>query len=174
MVRTLMVILVVFAGQHILKFHLRNIGKIRLLLSYDACYHLIHALISIRLDYCNSLLYNLPKSSIERLQKILNQAARILTPRCDHISDVLVSLHWLRIEQRIVFKILILTYKAFVDHSAPVYLSELLNKKSISANTWSANDDFLLVHVIPSISRICSYTFLNDYFILHRLPSETN
>ena len=95
-------------------FHLRNIGRIRHLLSYDACAQLIHALISICLDYCNSLLYNLPKGSIERLQKIQNQAARILTktPRCDHISEVLVSLHWLRIEQRIIYKILILTFKA--------------------------------------------------------------
>ena len=122
-------------------FHLRNIGKIRHLLSYEACAQLIHALISMRLDSCNSLPYNLPKSGIERLQKIQNQAARILakTPRRDQISEVLVSLHWLRIEQRIVYKILILTYKAFV---APVYLSELLNKKSTSANTRSTNDDF--------------------------------
>ena len=45
-------------------FLLRNIGRIRHLLSYDACAQLIHALISIRLDYCNSLLYNLPKGSI--------------------------------------------------------------------------------------------------------------
>ena len=48
-------------------FYLRNIGRIRHLLSYDACAQLIHALISICLDYCNSLLYNLPKGSIERL-----------------------------------------------------------------------------------------------------------
>ena len=98
-------------------------------------------------------------SSIERLQKIQNQAARILTntPRRDHISEVLVSLHWLRIERRIVYRILILTYEAFVDHSAPVYLSKLLNKKSTSANTRSANDNFLLV--IPPINRICSNTF---------------
>ena len=44
-------------------FHLRNIGRIRHLLFYYACTQLIHALISIRLDYCNSLLYNLPKDS---------------------------------------------------------------------------------------------------------------
>ena len=50
-------------------FHLRNIGIIRHLLSYDACAQLIHALISIRLDYCNSLLYNLSKGSIERYRK---------------------------------------------------------------------------------------------------------
>ena len=154
-------------------FHLRNIGKLRHLLSYDACAQLIHGLISMRLDYCNSLLYNLPKSSIERLKKIQNQAARTLTkaPRRDHISEVLVSLHWLRIEQKIVYKILILTYKAFVDHSAPVYLSELLNKKCISANTRSANDIFLLV--IPPISRICSKTFFERSFYFAS-PNEWN
>ena len=37
-------------------FHIRNIGKIRNLLSYDACSTIIHALISCRLEYCNSLL----------------------------------------------------------------------------------------------------------------------
>ena len=107
-------------------------------------------------------------------QKTQNQAVRIVTktPRCDRISEVLVSLHWLRIEQKIIYKIIILTYIAFVDHSAPVYLSELLNKKSFSANTLSANDDFLFV--IPPISRNCSNTFFNNCFILHRLLSGTN
>ena len=135
-------------------FHLRNIGRIRHLLPYDACAQLIHALISIRLDYCNSFRYNLRKSSIERFQKIQNQAARILTktPRCDHISEVLVSLHWLRIEQRIIYKFPILTFKAFVDHSAPVYLSELVKKKSSLTNTRSANDDLLSVEIVPTFS----------------------
>ena len=63
----------------------------------------IRALISIRLDYCNSILYNLPKNSILMLQIIQNQAARILTKtlRRDHITEVLIDLHWLRIEERI-------------------------------------------------------------------------
>ena len=38
-------------------FHIRNIGKIRNLLSYNVC---STALISCRLDYGNSLLYNVP------------------------------------------------------------------------------------------------------------------
>ena len=41
-------------------FHIRNIRKIRNLLSYNACSTIIHALISCRLDYCNSILYNVP------------------------------------------------------------------------------------------------------------------
>ena len=48
-------------------FHIRNIGKIRNLLSYDACSTIIHALSSCRLDYCNSILYNVPRSKTDRL-----------------------------------------------------------------------------------------------------------
>ena len=51
-------------------FHIRNIDKIRNLLSYDACSTIIHALISCRLDYCNSILYNVPKSKTDRLQRL--------------------------------------------------------------------------------------------------------
>ena len=80
-------------------FYLRNIGRIRHLLSHHVTTQLIHALISTHLDYCNSVLYNLPKSSILRLQRIQNHAARILTrtPRRDHVTKVLNDLHWLKI-----------------------------------------------------------------------------
>ena len=71
-------------------FHIRNIGKIRNLLSYNACSTIIHALISCRLDYCNSLLYNVPTHNTDRLQRLQNQCARILTksPRREHITPV--------------------------------------------------------------------------------------
>ena len=94
-------------------FHIRNIGKIRNLLSYDACSTIIHALISCRLDYCNSIMYNVPKSKTDRLQRIQNQCARILTksPRREHITPVLMKLHWLKIQDGIIYKMLMLTYK---------------------------------------------------------------
>ena len=53
-------------------FHLRNIGSIRSILSNDACAQLIHSLVTVRLDYCNSILYGLPDSSLYRLHKIQN------------------------------------------------------------------------------------------------------
>ena len=59
-------------------FHI-YIGKIRNLLSYDGCSTIIHALISCRLDYCNSILHNVPKRKTDRLQRLQNQGARILT-----------------------------------------------------------------------------------------------
>ena len=60
-------------------FHIRNIGKIRNLLLYNACSTIIHALICCRLDYCNSLLYNVPMHKTDQLQRLQNQCARILT-----------------------------------------------------------------------------------------------
>ena len=96
-------------------FHLRNIGSVRNMLSDDACSQLIHALVTVRIDYCNSLLYGLPEYSLDRLQKILNTAARILrrVPKFDHITETLMDLHWLPVHQRVTFKILILTYQAY-------------------------------------------------------------
>ena len=118
-------------------------------------------LISIRLDYGNSILYNFPRNSILRLLRIQNQAARILTntPRRDHITEVLIDLHWLRIEERIVYKLLILTFKAFIDRTAPLYLCELIEQQKSSTNTRTrlANDAFLLK--LPPPSSNCSDTF---------------
>ena len=69
-------------------FHLCGIGRIRNLLTFDATAQLIHALITSRLDFCNSNLYNLPNKQIERLQRKQNQAARMLKriPQRNHIT----------------------------------------------------------------------------------------
>ena len=80
-------ITVIYRSTH---FHIRNIGKIRNLLSYDACFTIIHALNSCRLDYCNSILYNVSRSKTDRLQRLQNHCARILTkpPRRERITPV--------------------------------------------------------------------------------------
>ena len=55
-------------------FHLRNIGRTRMLFSFEASSQLIHALITTTLDYCNGILFNLPRNKIERLQRIPSSA----------------------------------------------------------------------------------------------------
>jgi hypothetical protein len=110
-------------------FHLRNIGRIRKYLNTNATSTLVHSLISSRIDNNNSLLAGAPKCEIDRLQRLQNTAARIITrtPKCDHITRVLHDLHWLPVDHRIVFKILLLVYKCLND-SAPVYLKDLLQQ----------------------------------------------
>ena len=94
-------------------FHLRNIAAIRDHLTTAATEQLIHSLVSSRLDYCNSLLYGVPKYKISYLQRVQNIAARIvmLCSRRDHITPYLESLHWLPVECHIVFKILLFAFK---------------------------------------------------------------
>jgi len=81
-------------------------------------------LVHSKLDYCNSLYYNLPKSQINRLQQIQNCLARtvVKAPRSSHITPILRSLHWLKINECIEYKLLSLTYK-FLTTSQPDYLS---------------------------------------------------
>ena len=67
-------------------FYLRGIGRIRNLLTFDAIAQLIHALITSRLDFCNSILYNLPNKAARMLKRI---------PRRNYITPVLRELHWL-------------------------------------------------------------------------------
>jgi hypothetical protein len=66
-----------------------------------------------RLDYCNSLLFGLPAIQNSRLLSVQNAAARLIfnSRRSEHISDALICLHWLRIPERIRFKMAILVYR---------------------------------------------------------------
>ena len=146
----------------------RHLGVIfdNCLSTFHATAQLIHALITTRLDFCNSILYNLPNNKIERLQRIQNQAARMLTrsPRRNHITPVLRELHWLRISDRIIFKILILTHKAF-HGVAPGYFCELITKyEQATVRTRRAQDCFLLD--IPPISKTCAASFLSDHLYM--------
>ena len=88
---------------------------------------IVHAFVTTRLDYLNSLLYGMPDYIIKRLQRLLNAAARIITNlgKYDHITDAMKKLHWLPIESRIQYKVLVLVH-ACVHNIAPPFLSSLL------------------------------------------------
>ncbi len=94
-------------------FHLRNISKLRNMLSVSDAEKLVCTFMTSRLDYCNALLGGCPASSINKLQIVQNAAARVLTRsrKYDHITPILQSLHWLPIKFRISYKILLLAYK---------------------------------------------------------------
>ena len=78
-------------------YYLHNIKRIRKHLSRDSSETLIHAFVSSRLDYCNSLLYGLPQVEIDKIQRVQNVAVRLVfvQPKFCHITPVLSQLHWL-------------------------------------------------------------------------------
>ena len=109
-------------------FQLRKIGLIRKYLTDEVAKTLITSLVLSRLDYCNSLLGGICIESLNRLQIIQNNAARLVskTKRYDHITPVLKQLHWLPIKERIIFKHCLLCYKC-LNGLAPLYLSDLIH-----------------------------------------------
>ena len=125
-------------------YSIRAISRIRKFLSLDTVKTLVHALVTSKVDHCNAVLYGQPKCKIERLQYVLNSAAMLvtLTHKYDHITPVLMELHWLPVEQRIEYKILLYTHKV-VHGAAPDYLKELLESYRPGRNLRSANKRLL-------------------------------
>jgi len=85
----------------------------------------LHGIVSYRQRAVTCrLLIDLPLTHIQRLQSVQNAAARFISNlrRCDHITDALISLHWLRVSERITFKVATLTYRA-LHGSTPPYLA---------------------------------------------------
>ena len=100
----------------------------------------VNALVTSRLDNCNALLLGLPKNLLQKLQYVQNSAARLImgTNKRDHIRPVLKKLHWLPIDNRIVFKILLLTFKARAK-LALQYIQDLINDYTPQRNLRSGS-----------------------------------
>ena len=108
----------------------------------------MQALVLSRLDYCNSLLLGSPEYQMDKLQHIQNMACRVIFQlrKHDHVIHHLTLLHWLKIRDRIAYKIAFLIHRC-KNNQAPVYLQELLPSKHherplISSTTEYLNPDF--------------------------------
>ena len=126
-------------------YYLYNIRRIRKYLTKECTETLIHAFISSRLDYCNSLLFGVPECHLHKLQRVQNAAARLIfqESRFCHITPLLKSLHWLPVKYRIVFKIILITFKA-IHGLAPAYISELISVRDTRRYDFRSNDGLLL------------------------------
>ena len=131
--------------QQSVRYQLRNLSFIRKCLSKPAAEILIHALISSRIDFANSLFFNLPKKDVTKLQRLQNSAARLLTftKKSHSISPILRSLHWLPVDKRIIFKILLLIHHSVYSLS-PTYLRNCVSKYNPTRNLHSSSDRLLL------------------------------
>ena len=135
-------------------YKLRNLRPIRNHFDRKSFEILIHAFVTSRLDYCNSLFSGIPKLNIRPLQLVQNYAARLILKRSkfEHSTPLLYELHWLPIQRRIDFKILLITYKS-QNNLAPKYLSELLAPANRPVFLRSANDESQLqIHASNNVT----------------------
>lgn len=109
-------------------YYLNWIRNIRPCLTVNMTKSLVQTLVISRIDYCNALLYKLPAYLLNKIQRVMNMAARLIfrASRDCSISELLRKLHWLKIEDRINFKILTLTWKC-IHNETPDYISNLLS-----------------------------------------------
>ena len=143
-------------------FALHKIGKIRQFLTKEATKQLVHALVISRIDFCNSLLYSLPDVHTNKLQRIQNSAARLITrtKRREHITPILKQLHWLPVKSRINYKILLLTYQC-LNGTAPSYLQDLILQYTPTRNLRS-NSKSLLVAQSTHTKYYGTHSFRNS------------
>lgn len=147
---------------------IRDLRRIRNTLDHSTAQTIATSLIHSKVDYCNSLFLNLPRCQLDRLQLILNSAARAVskTPRFSRISPILKSLHWLKIDQRIQYKVLSLTYKT-LQSQKPSYLYNLLN---LQANTPTRSSTVITLQRPPVNSRLK----ISDRSFTHHAPALWN
>ena len=132
---------------------IRSIGRIRKYLTKENLKLLVNALVISRLDYCNSILYGLPKQELDKLQRIQNTAARLITgtKHNEHIKPALRELHWLPIESRIIFKLLLITFK-IIHGLCPAYFSPLLQQYCPQRNLRSSSKLLFTVPIVNSVT----------------------
>jgi hypothetical protein len=154
-------------------YHIRDLKRIRKSLNLKTANIIATALVHSKLDYCNSLYLNLPASHINRLQLIQNAAARA-TLNCakwHHVSPVIKSLHWLKVRERIHYKILSLTYNA-IQFKQPSYIHNLLTIQSFH-NTRSSKLITLKRPTNPSRLKVTDRSFFFHAPVLwNGLPPE--
>ena len=101
--------------------------RIRRSLDSDSLVTLVYAAVHSRIDYCNTVLAGAPRTVMDKLQRVLNAAARVITGtrKFDRgLGQILhEELHWLDVPDRVIFKLAVIVHRC-LNGRAPPYLSD--------------------------------------------------
>jgi hypothetical protein len=131
---------------------LRQIRSVQRSLTRDALIVLLRALVISKVDYCCSALVGISGTQISRLQSVLNAAARLVFAgrKSDHVTPYLRDLHWLKVTERIQFRLCVLVYRC-LHGTAPSYLSTSLHLAADSHRRLRSSEALTLL--VPSTRR---------------------
>jgi len=127
--------------------HVRALRRIRKFITTDDAKNIATAVVGSRLDYCNSLLYGVSETNLNKLQRVQNSLARIVLGLDTRSSTMqnLADLHWLPVRARINSKIAFLMFKTLTTER-PTYLSELLQFRFRTTPRLLRSSDRRLLH----------------------------
>jgi len=130
---------------------------------------MVVALLYSRLDYGNGVLVGLPVYLMRQLQSVLNAAARLIfrLKTSDHITDALVSLHWLRAPERIQYKLAVMAFKV-LQGRAPSYLGRATRPRRRCV--WSSSTP--LCRHEPYLGAACHVYYRWQSSLLSRCPTN--
>ena len=106
----------------------RQISSIKTFSNTNQRKILLTSLVLSQLDYCNAILFNVNDAHLKQLQTVQNCAVKLIFDRRKYdtgLNNLFVSLRWLKVKQRIIYKILLLVHKSIYCQS-PAYLNNLL------------------------------------------------
>ena len=130
-------------------FQLKNTAKIRQCPIVDACKTIVHALVTSKVGDGNAVLFRVNGRLSHKLQMVQHSAGREVTrqQRRDHlhITPVMIAIHWLPIRWRIIYKLLVLTFRTMHD-LAPAYIADMISPYKPSRKLCSAGSCLLTVH----------------------------
>ena len=140
---------------------IRKLSQVKFYLTQEQLQTMVSSLIFSSLDYCNALYYGLPVSTINKLQRVQNCAARLVwkrkIPYNSSLDEIYSKLHWLRIKFRIIYKILLIVYKCLHDEAPPdvaAMISYAQSKRTMKlqeTRAWNSYGDRAFSHVAPKL-----------------------
>ena len=90
-----------------------DIAKVRSSMDKRMAQLIMQALVLSHMDYCNSLLAGTTQFQLNRLQHIQNMGCQVICnlKKNDHVTPSMKGLHWLKICERILYKLCLLVCK---------------------------------------------------------------
>lgn len=147
---------------------LRDLHSIKHFLTLDHLKSLVCSFIFSHLDYCNALFYGLNSATISKLQRVQNCAARLVLRKSNlgSLDSIFLEFHWLKVRQRILYKILLIMYKCIHDrapdslsHSSYAESDRLMKLRETKVKT--AYGDRAFSHAGPKLWNLLPYDIRN-------------